>query len=219
MKSYFPGAFAATALATTLLLPSASAAKPKLRDHQTIEAATRLQVFLDRAEFAPGKIDGHYGEFTVKALALYRKSKGEPASEVAPAPTPAKKSSKPETAPDVSGLDLASVDPVFTSYTVTEADLKAVGELADSVPAQAKQKSLPYKSPAEAIAEKFHTNVDFLAELNPGKMKAIKVGAVLSVPNVEPFELTEVKDLKPGSEIAANDLDIDDAPKKPGKKL
>src|SRR5438309_10836027 len=47
-----------------------------------IEAATRLQVFLDRANFSPGKIDGHFDDVTLKALALYRQSRGEPISEV-----------------------------------------------------------------------------------------------------------------------------------------
>ncbi len=67
-----------------------------------IEAATRLQVFLDRADFGPGKLDGYYGDFTRKALALYRESRGEQ-------PEPAPADPKSNAAPDVSGLDLASV--------------------------------------------------------------------------------------------------------------
>src|SRR5437762_13103764 len=77
--------------------PSPSPTAHKRTDAE-IEAATRLQVFLDRANFSPGKIDGHYNDFTLKALALYRQSRGEPAS----APPP-----KPDTAPDLNGLDLA----------------------------------------------------------------------------------------------------------------
>jgi lipoprotein-anchoring transpeptidase ErfK/SrfK len=205
MKTRAHFALAVGALAALFTIPSLPA-KEKPRNQEALEAATRLQVFLDRAEFAPGKIDGRYGEFTLKALTLYRKSRGE---SVAPKPAkPAK--GKQDTAPDVSGLDLASIDPVFTSYTVTEDDLKSVGELADTVPAQAKQKSLPYKTAAEAIAEKFHTDVDFLAELNPGKTKTIKSGDVLTVPNVQPFELPAVKDIQPGSEIAANDAGDED---------
>src|SRR6266498_1920605 len=42
-----------------------------------IEAAARLQIFLDRANFSPGKLDGTYNEFTWKALGLYRQSRGE----------------------------------------------------------------------------------------------------------------------------------------------
>lgn len=191
----------ALALGAVSLSPLPAAEKK--RSKEEVEAATRLQIFLDRAEFAPGKIDGHYGEFTLKALSLYRQARGE-----TPPPAPPEKAkAKTEAAPDTSGLDLASVEPVFLSYTVTEADLKAVGELAETVPAQAKQKSLPYKTAVEAIAEKFHADVDFLHELNPGKTAKIKAGDVLTVPNVPPFELTEVKDLKPGSELAANEAE------------
>jgi lipoprotein-anchoring transpeptidase ErfK/SrfK len=74
--------------------------------------------------------------------------------------------------------------------------------------AQAKLTFLPYRDAAEAIAEKFHCALHFLEQLNPGKTKTIKAGDQLKVPNVEPFELTAVKDLKPGSEmesLAAND--------------
>jgi lipoprotein-anchoring transpeptidase ErfK/SrfK len=187
----------------------AEPAKP--RGKAEIEAATRLQVFLDRAEFAPGKIDGRYGEFTTKALALYRQAHGGQA-----APAPGKGEPEQAKAPDVSGLDLASVEPVFITYTVMEADLQNIGEVPTSVPDQAKAKSLPYKDAAEAIAEKFHSDVDFLAELNPGKTKDLKSGDTLTVPNVEPFELAAVKDLKPGNElppIAANDGDKADTKK------
>ncbi len=200
-------AVASSAGILTSISPAAEPREP--RGKAEIEAATRLQVFLDRAEFAPGKIDGRYGEFTVKALALYRQAHGADG-----APAPAGDRAKRGAAPDVSGLELASVDPVFVSYTVTEADLKAIGEVPDSVPEQAKKKSLPYRSAAEAIAEKFHTDVDFLAELNPGKTKLIKAGDVLNVPNVEPFELGTVKDIEPGGEIAANDLDDEAEAKK-----
>lgn len=173
----------------------------------TLEAATRLQVFLDRAEFAPGKIDGRYGEFTLKALALYRESRGEdapPAPENSDAP------------PDVSGLDLASIDPLFLNYTVTEADVQQLGPVPEGVPAQAKLKALPYQTAAESLAEKFHTSVDYLNELNPDKIKAIKAGDTLRVPNVEPFELASVKEMKPGSPLAANDIE-DETGEQPGE--
>src|SRR5437667_1858672 len=68
------------------------------------EAATRLQIFLDRSNFSPGKLDGHYNEFTWKALALYRQSRGEQ-------PQSLPQHAKAGAAPDVDGLDLASVQP------------------------------------------------------------------------------------------------------------
>ena len=188
----------ATALISSLSVPANGAEKKRsaAADKRTpadIEAATRLQIFLDRANFGPGKLDGYYGDFTRKALALYREAHGEQA------PPPAAKSD--DAPPDVSGVDLTSVDPVFIDYTVTEADLQHVGELPDEVAEKAKLKVLPYRNAAEAVAEKFHSDPDFLEELNPGKMKELKAGDQLKVPNVEPFELGAVKDLKPGSEI------------------
>jgi Uncharacterized protein conserved in bacteria len=200
-----------TFLIAILLTATVSAAGKRSRYHPKppneqkpnsaqVEAATRLQIFLDRANFSPGALNGRYNEFTIKALALYRQSRGEPAP---PPPT------KPDTAPDISGLDLASIAPVFIDYTVTDADLQNLGPVPSSVAAQAKLKSLPYRDATEAIAEKFHSDIRFLEELNPGKTKAIKAGDQLRVPNVEPFEFVTVKDLKPGSEMAppaANDL-------------
>lgn len=194
--------FAIVALLISSFAPPASArkkaAREPTRDKAEIEAATRLQIFLDRANFGPGKIDGHYGEFTWQALALYRESQGEQ-----PQTSPAQDRKRSDVAPDVTGLDLAGVDPVFVSYTVTEADLQNVGPLPSDVPGKAKLKFLPYRSAADAIAEKFHCDVKLLEKLNPGKIKTLKPGDQILVPNVEPFELASVKDIKPGSEVAA----------------
>src|SRR6266542_535947 len=112
--------------------------------------------------------------------------------------------------PTLRALDLDRIGPVFVPYTVTDADLASVGPLPSSVAAQAKLKFLPYRDAADAIAEKFHSNVHLLEQLNPGKMKTIKAGDQLMVPNVEPFELAWVKKIKPGSEVAlqaANEIE------------
>ena len=147
------------------------------------EQITRIQVFLDRAGFGPGKIDGRDGEFTRRALDLYRTSQGQDAI--------------PGESLDPAGLDLSSADPVFITYTVTEEDVKNVGEVPETVPAQAKLKELPYHTAAEAIAEKFHCDADFLEERNSGKTAGIKVGDQLSVPNVIPFELEALEKAQP----------------------
>ena len=189
------------------ILPASAKKKathaPKPRKAE-IEAATRLQIFLDRANFSPGKIDGHYNDLTRRALALYRESRGEQSQ------TPPQRAAKSNVAPDVRGLDLASVNPVFIPYTVTEADLQSVGPSPKQPPQQAKLKFLPYRDVPDAIAEKFHSDIHFLEQLNPGKLKTIKAGDHVMVPNVEPFELASVKDIKPGSEVglkAANELE------------
>jgi lipoprotein-anchoring transpeptidase ErfK/SrfK len=172
-----------------------------------IEAATRLQIFLDRANFSPGKIDGHYNDLTRKALMLYRQSRGE---QPQPPPQPGPHAN---IQPDVSRLDLGSVEPVFVPYTVTEADFQTVGPLPGDVAAKAKLKFLPYRDPADAIAEKFHSDVHFLEQLNPKKLKGIKAGDQLNVPNVEPFELASVKQIQPGSETASQAAnEVEDQP-------
>jgi lipoprotein-anchoring transpeptidase ErfK/SrfK len=200
------------ALVAVLISSSALPASAKRKATRTstpskaeIEAATRLQVFLDRANFGPGKIDGRYDDVTQKALALYRESRGEQ-----PQTPPPRPKAKSNVAPDVTGLDLASVDPVFIPYTVTEADLQSIGPLPKEPAQQAKLKFLPYRDAADAIAEKFHSDIHFLEQLNPGKLKALKPGDQFMVPNVEPFELASVKEIKPGSEVnseAANEME------------
>ena len=188
-------------LILTGILPAAAKKKapPKTnRPNKTqIEAATRLQVFLDRVNFGPGRIDGRYNDVTLKALTLYRESRGGQ-----PQAPPSQPQAKRNLAPDVNGLDLGSVEPVFVPYTVSEADLQSVGRLPGNVAAKAKLKFLPYRDPADAIAEKFHCEIHFLEQLNAGKLKGLKAGDQLKVPNVEPFELASVKAILPGSETA-----------------
>jgi lipoprotein-anchoring transpeptidase ErfK/SrfK len=195
----------------TGILPAA-AKKPTPKTNRPtkaqIEAATRLQVFLDRVNFSPGRIDGRYNDPTWKAVALYRESQGEQ-----PQAPPSQSGPQANAPPDVSGLELASVEPVFVPYTVTEVDLQMVGRLPGNVAAKAKLKFLPYRDPADAIAEKFHCDIHFLEQLNPGKLKKIKAGDQLKVPNVEPFELASVKSIQPGSETASQAAnEVEDQP-------
>jgi hypothetical protein len=186
-------------LISSSILPAAARKKHRelTPNKPNIEAATRLQIFLDRANFSPGKLDGTYNESLGKRS---RSIGNRAANNRSPLPTGKIKSN---VALNVTGLDLDSAGPVFVPYTVTDADLASVGPLPSSVPAQAKLKFLPYRDAADAIAEKFHSDVHLLEQLNPGKMKTIKAGDQLKVPNVEPFELGSVKEIKPGSEINA----------------
>ena len=204
---------AVVALLISSVVVSASAKKKKrspgaVPGKTEIEAATRLQVFLDRANFSPGNIDGRYSDFTWKALGLYRQSRGEQAQS-----TPQHVNAHSKSAPDVSGLDLASVDPVLVPYSVTESDLQSVGELPGGVADRAKLKFLPYRNAADALAEKFHCDIHFLEHLNPGKLKTVKPGDQITVPNVEPFELASVKEIQPGSGTASQVAnDVEDQP-------
>jgi lipoprotein-anchoring transpeptidase ErfK/SrfK len=125
--------------------------------------AVQLQIFLDGENFGPGVVDGRPGEFTRKALALYQESQGLPPSAV----------------PEVSHIA------PYTGYAVTAEDLERLGTMAVAPAEQAAQKSLPYVGLAELLAERFHTTVAFIAELNAGRsMDALTPGEVIRVPNV-----------------------------------
>lgn len=87
-------------------------AKPKPQPKEAPDY-TRLQIFLDNANFGPGKIDGHDGDFTKKALALYRAAQGIATAAATDAKAPV----------DISGIDLGSVDPTFIKYEVTKEDM------------------------------------------------------------------------------------------------
>lgn len=205
-------------------------------DGEGREEATRLQIFLDKAQFGPGKIDGRYGGFTHKALNLYRESLGQEAlplpsaekSEKEKAKKDAPKDSAKEEGPDLSDktihplpdlkeLDLASITPVFLEYQVTEEDASQVGEVPKEVPAMAKLKWLPYATLAEAVAEKFHCDLKYFHELNPGKVESLKPGDKVRVPNVEPFDARQVKEMPLLDLIASEDGEADRETKKDDK--
>ncbi len=186
-------------LAVTATSLMAATPKPK---PQEVEQNTKLQIFLDHADFGPGKIDGRQGEFTKKALALYKQAKG-----LTDAAAP-----DPKAPIDVSQLDLSGIEPVFIEYSVTAEDLANVGELPATPVAESKVKRLPYATAAEAVAERFHCALSFLKELNPGKSQKWKAGDKLRVPHVKPFELNAVKEVQVGSAAAtvvANELGED----------
>ena len=128
---------------------------------QTKNAALAIQVALDRAGFSPGALDGQIGPSTKKALTAYREAHGgEP----------------PATEP-------------VTTYRITEADV--AGPFEPEIPSdlveQAKLKTLAYRTPLEALAERFHATPALLQRLNPGATFA--AGEQVAVPNVEPMEV------------------------------
>jgi len=131
------------------------------------DRTVQMQIFLDSKKFGPGVVDGHPGEFTSKALALYQEARGLP----------------PHMEPDLSGVQ------PYTSYIVTPEDLSVLGTMAAEPVDLAKQKRLPYVSLGELLSERFHTTQGFLAELNPGKnVNTLSAGAVVKVPNIQkPF--------------------------------
>ena len=117
------------------------------------------QIFLDSVNFGPGVVDGKDGEFTRKALEIYRRVMGrEP--------------------------DTASVIP-YTTYVLTAEDRERIGSVPSGPEAMAKQPRLPYANVTELVAERYHTTQNFLRRLNPGiNVDAAPTGTTLRVPNV-----------------------------------
>ena len=114
----------------------------------------KLQVLLDRAGANPGVIDGVSGENVSKAIQSYEEMQGLVPTGVLTTDLWQK---------------LQSQDAVIKSYTIDPSDVE---KLVESVPEDYVEKSkmpwLGYTTGAEAIAEKFHMDKDFLALLNPG---------------------------------------------------
>ncbi|HSI84603.1 MAG: L,D-transpeptidase [Candidatus Methylacidiphilales bacterium] len=130
--------------------------------------AVKMQIFLDSQNFGPGVVDGNAGEFTDKAMALFRQSRG--------------------LGPGAS-IDLSAIVP-FTTYTITERDLGQVGPMGGGPEELAKLKRLPYTSLKELLAERFHTTQKFIVDLNGGRdVSGLSAGATVRVPNVSrPFD-------------------------------
>jgi lipoprotein-anchoring transpeptidase ErfK/SrfK len=154
-------------------VPAAKMQAPPPDAPERIELC-RVQVFLDRAGFRPGKIDGLGGEFTQKAADRYCDSTGVPRGTM---------------------LDVASVASPYREYVISEDDAAWVGPVSSEPSAQAKLKSLKYGTLWEAVAERFHCDQKFLVELNP-HITEPAVGSVLRVPDVKEFRLSDVKALE-----------------------
>jgi len=139
--------------------------------------ATRLQIFLDEASFGPGVIDGRPGQFTRLAIDSWNEFHGHPSDEISHSLISAR-----EQLPQPFGLTFVPeaaaewVDPTLPG--------------ASDRAAQAERKRMSYRSFAEFMAERYHTDVPFLAELNgQEKIDSLAPRDSLLVPNVRAFRI------------------------------
>lgn len=185
-------------------------------DSQNRQAALRLQLFLDKEGFGPGKIDGRWGGFSRKAADRWNASGN------------GKK---------VAILESGELDPaklaeitysseLLATYEITSKDQAILGSLPSGPKEMAKLKELPYTSLMELVAEKFHSDPDFLREINGLAAGAgLSVGSKVKVPNVAaPFEISEPMALsKAAGEKKSEDKKTSNAPaddkKKPASDL
>lgn len=141
-------------------LPTQAAAEPT-----PDPAIVRMQVLLDRAGTSPGVIDGFDGENVRKAVMAFQSLHGLPVD---------------------GSVDAAMVEvletggPVIGHYEIQPEDVAAiVPPIPDDFGEKAKRDFLGYESVAEAIAERFHMDIDLLKALNPDV--SFKAGDVVFV--------------------------------------
>jgi lipoprotein-anchoring transpeptidase ErfK/SrfK len=140
-------------------------------------AVLQLQVMLDRAGFSPGIIDGTWGKNAAKALRYFRAANGMDSA--------ATKTLDKSTYDRLAAA--AGTTPLITTHQVTADDVEGPFlPIPDDVYEQAKLKCLCYSSPAEQLAEQFHTSEAMLRQLNPKvDLKSLAAGVSLQVPNVQ----------------------------------
>ena len=146
---------------------------PKDRD-----GAVRLQIFLDQKRFGPGFIDGNPGMFTKLAIENYNVSLGRKKGDLR-----------------VVEESLQGVRQVYATAIIPKAvDRYVDGSLPRKRSLQAQRKSMPYRSVAEFMAERYHTSEDLLIELNGVKVvQGAKARSALRVPNIEPFRIEDLR--------------------------
>ena len=173
-------------LALLLAVASAQDTGPR-RDDPSVptdrNTVLRLQIFLDNNLFGPGKIDAVIGEFTYKAVVNYNYAHG---------------------LTDLYNWSAAiaeaerEVPVIFAAFRIRQELLQFVEPNLPEDPAeQVKFPAMAYRSLAELIAERFHTDETFLALINPEKdINTLQVGDIVVVPNIRPFKIEDVKPLK-----------------------
>lgn len=117
--------------------------------------ALKVQVLLDGQDFSPGVIDGYLGDNVAKALAAYEQANGLQSDGKLDAEVWAKLS--------------ADSAPVFTTYTITDEDLKGpfVAEVPTDYAEMAKMKHVSFTGADEMLAERFHMDIKLMKLLNP----------------------------------------------------
>ncbi|MEP2774733.1 MAG: L,D-transpeptidase [Luteolibacter sp.] len=137
--------------------------------------AVRLQIFLDESNFGPGVIDGKIGQFSILAVSAWNELHGHPLDSWRAVNTAARK---------------AVPNPYATAIVPEVVDKWVDPNLSYKKSEQAKAKRMSYRSNAEFMSERYHTDVPYLTKLNPGKsIWSLKPRDTIIVPNVKAFQI------------------------------
>jgi lipoprotein-anchoring transpeptidase ErfK/SrfK len=151
------------------------------------------QVMLDRAGFSPGEIDGRAGANFKRALAAFQGSRNLQVSGRIDEPTATRLTQE------------FGEQPLVITYTLSGADV--AGPFQPDIPTdlveQAKLPALSYRSPLEALAEKFHASPALLQSLNAGQTFE-RAGDQVIVPNVADVIVPNVNDAAASTPPAAS---------------
>jgi lipoprotein-anchoring transpeptidase ErfK/SrfK len=152
--------------------PQATSNASKTPDPALIKA----EVLLDRANFAPGVIDGRMGENVQNALIAYDKAHGL---------TPSGRLDQPTW----NALNAGDHTPVLMTYIITPQDVAGpwTPDVGENFVKMAALPSLGYTSELQMLAARFHMDQGLLTALNPG-VDLSKPGARIVV--VDPGQAT-----------------------------
>ncbi|MGE9270317.1 MAG: L,D-transpeptidase [Verrucomicrobiales bacterium] len=170
---------------------------PEIANLPQGEDAVRLQIFLDQAHFGPGVIDGKPGRFTVLAVNSWNEAHGYPKNDLRAVMAEARR----------------SVPNPFALAIVPEVSRKWVNsKLSYKRSEQARGKRMSYRSFGEFMSDSYHTDVDFLIELNDRtSVYGLQPNGSLIVPNVKPFLIENLSgaSYQPEALLASRHMVID----------